>query len=193
VRPGRRRARRSTAQACCGLCGHSCRHCAHSAWVHLVCLRVHQYTPVRTILSESSVLCVLDGRAHAGALCKACCGLCRHLCTLCVGSLMMSVCASNMHLCAHYFLRAVFCASWTEARAQEHCTSLLWSVRTLVQTLCTRCVGSLSMSARASNMHLCTQYFLRALFCASWTDSRALEHCTSLLWSVQTLVQTLCT
>jgi hypothetical protein len=97
-----------------------------------------------------------------------------------------------MHLCTQYYLKALCCVSWTEARAQEHCTSLLWSVRTLMQTLCTQCVGSLSMPVRASNIHLSARYFLRALFCASWTDARMQGHCANLLWSVQTLVHTVC-
>jgi hypothetical protein len=53
-------------------------------------------------------------------------------------------------------------------------------------------MGSLSMSARASNMNLCTHYFQRVLFCASWTEAHTQEHCASLLWSVQTLVHTAC-
>jgi hypothetical protein len=97
-----------------------------------------------------------------------------------------------MHLCTQYSLKALCCASWMEARVQEHCTSLLWSVRTLVQTLCTQCMGSLSMPARASNIHLSARYFLRALFCASWTDVRMQGRCANLLWSVQTLVHTVC-
>jgi hypothetical protein len=181
-------------------------HCANLLWsvqtlVHTVCGFTQypcvciKYAPVRTICSESCVLCVLDGRARAEAWHKpAVVYTDTCACTVwCVGVLIMPARASNIHLCAQYFLRAVFCASWTEAHVQEHFASLLWSVQTLVHTLSTRCVGSLSMPAPASNMHLCTHYFLGAVFCASWMDAHVQEHCASLLWSVQTLVPTLCT
>jgi hypothetical protein len=82
---------------------------------------------------------VRPGRTHAcRSMAQACCGLYRHLCTHCMvcGCAYYACACIKYHLCAQYFLRAVFCASWTDARVQEHCAQACCG---LCRHSCTHC------------------------------------------------------